>query len=69
VRLRAEELAALDALGGSDILIAPNRSEIIRLLILREFRRRTTGRSVVTNTEVASDHREGRPRREQKSPH
>lgn len=57
----------LDAIRGSDILLQANRSEVIRLLIVREYRRRKTGISVVAGSEVASDHRLGRPRGRVKS--
>lgn len=43
----------LDAIRASDMLMAANRSELIRLLILREYRQRTTAGSLVLD-EVAS---------------
>lgn len=62
VRLTAEEVAALDHCCKSEDGDR-NRSELLRLLILREFKRRTTGRSVVEDREVSSEWRVGRPRK------
>lgn len=60
VRLTARELAALDHCRSSEDG-KRNRSELVRLLIMREFRRRTTGKSVVADSEVSSEWRVGRP--------
>ncbi len=68
VRLKAEELRMLDAIRGSDILLTANRSEVIRLLIRREWGRRNGGSSVVKGSEVATDFRTGRPSGQGKSP-
>lgn len=40
-----------------------NPSELVRLLLMREWRRRTTGRSVVQDKDISSEWRQGRPRR------
>jgi hypothetical protein len=68
IKLNAEEFAMLnhccnprcDAGGHGKI----NRSELIRLLIRREYLRRTTGKSVVKNADYSSDWRAGRPKKE-----
>jgi hypothetical protein len=61
-RLRAAELAALDDIrtrvNGGEV----NRSEMIRLLIIREHVKRTTGEQAnVTGGMYYSDFRSGRP--------
>lgn len=61
VRLNTEELAMLDHVAESKERGDYNRSEIIRLLIRREFNRRTTGSSKVDHSDVATDFRIGRP--------
>ena len=62
VRLNAEEIEMLDKCRSSKELGELNRSEFLRLLIRREGKRRSTGRSVVGGNEVASDMRNGRPK-------
>lgn len=60
LRLKPEEVEMLDKIcrseGGSR-----NRSELLRLLIHREYGRRTRGRSTVAESAVSSEWRNGRP--------
>lgn len=66
-RLRDDELMMLDycrnADGRSNVVATLNRSELIRLLILREYKRRTTQKSVVASKEYSTDFRTGQPRK------
>lgn len=41
-------------------------SELVRLLIHREFKRRTTGHSVVNTNDISGEMRTGRPRSQTK---
>lgn len=61
VRLNPEELRMLDTICKSKDRGDFNRSELLRLLIHREHARRTTGRSKVSDSDVLSDTRVGRP--------
>lgn len=61
VRLNDQEWAHLAHVCGGDQ--KRNPSEMVRLLLEREFSRRTTGKSVVPENAIASDFRDGRPAR------
>jgi len=61
LRLNDVEIEALDAVTRSDLRGNLTRSETIRLLVLREWKRRSTGRSRVSSNEYMSDVRMGRP--------
>lgn len=61
VRFQPDELRMLDMVAESKERGDYNRSEIIRLLVRREFNRRTTGTSKVAHQDVATDFRIGRP--------
>lgn len=61
VRLSAAEVDMLAKISSSRSDGDRNTSEVVRLLIRREYGRRTNGRSVVSWNEVASDVRTGRP--------
>jgi hypothetical protein len=62
VRLKDGEFQQMQQMCNSDERGKLNPSELIRLLLLREWKRRTTGKSAVSNNEIASDMRTGRPR-------
>jgi hypothetical protein len=62
VRLKPHELEMLSQILSSEERGKMNQSEMIRLLIHREFLRRTTGKSKVLGNAVSSDMRVGRPR-------
>jgi hypothetical protein len=62
VRLKDQEWEQMQQMCDSAERGKLNASELIRLLLLREWKRRTTGKSAVANNEIASDMRSGRPR-------
>ena len=59
--MKPDEVAMLDAIckSGAGSL---NRSEKLRQLLVREFRRRAVGRSKGSESELMTDVRTGRPR-------
>lgn len=61
IRLQPREVEMLDRVRISKDEGERNRSEILRLLLHREYGRRTNGRSVVAGNAIASDMRNGRP--------
>lgn len=62
LRLNSDELSMLDAVTRSKDRGDINRSEMLRLLIRREFLRRTEGTSKVQASSYSSEFRNGRPR-------
>lgn len=68
LRLNSDEATMLDAISKSKDRGDMNRSEMLRLLIRREFSRRTQGTSKVAPSEYSSEFRNGRPRRPQPKP-
>lgn len=62
VRFTDQELGMLDAVCESGERGKLNRSELLRLLVHREFLRRTTGKSAVEVSAISSDFRTGRPK-------
>lgn len=67
-RLTDEELTMLDAICRSKDRGDINRSEMLRLLIRREFTRRTEGTSKIRSADYCSEFRNGRPRRQEPKP-
>jgi hypothetical protein len=61
VRLRADEIHALDDIRQNVNGETLNRSEMIRSLIVREYVRRSTGKSEFKSAIISSDFRHGRP--------
>lgn len=64
VRLTEDEWEMVRKILSSDDRGTLSVSEVFRLLLHREFKRRTTGRSAVAGHEISSDFRTGRPRKE-----
>lgn len=64
VRLNDPELQMLDKIVASDTRGRLTRSEMIRLLIHREYNRRTAGTSKTEPALYQSDFRSGRPRKD-----
>lgn len=62
-RVKDDEAEMLDTICKSESNGTLKRSEMIRLLIHREYKRRTTGKSVVKASEYSSDFRIGKPRK------
>lgn len=62
VRFTDQELGMLDQVCSSEDRGKLNRSELIRLLVHREYLRRTTGKSAVELSTISSDFRTGRPK-------
>jgi hypothetical protein len=63
VRLNDEELAMIDRVRQSNERGELTRSELVRLLLHREFHRRTSGRSVVSTNAISGEMRTGRPKK------
>lgn len=65
VRLNQQEVSMLEHLlsARSHMSSRKNASELVRLLIRREYSRRTVGKSVVETGEYSTDARLGRRRR------
>jgi hypothetical protein len=60
IRLRPDEWEMLTRVCEGEV--KRNPSEMMRLLLQREFYRRTTGKSVVPESAVCTEFRDGRPR-------
>lgn len=59
LRLQPDEWEMLSHVCGGEV--KRNKSEMIRLLLHREYYRRTTGKSVVPDGNIATEFRNGRP--------
>lgn len=60
VRLNPDEVRKLERLSKREGI--ENRSEVLRLLVLREYSRSAVGRSAIKGAEYATAFRNGRPR-------